>query len=58
MTTSTLSGEQLAVTQKKRAKLPLLKPAVWLFARDSQRQFTFLVGPQGQLVLKELNGHG
>ena len=33
---------QLEAAQKELAKLPLLGPALWLYARDPHRRFTFL----------------
>ena len=41
-TTPQLSTEDLASATKELAKLPLLGPVLWLYARDPQRKHTFV----------------
>jgi cytolysin-activating lysine-acyltransferase len=42
--------QQLAAARKELDKLPLLGPAVWLFARDQQRRFTFMSDIDWRLI--------
>lgn len=46
----TLAPEQIQSAQKELAKLPLLGPAMWLFARDPQRRFTFVADLDWRLL--------
>jgi cytolysin-activating lysine-acyltransferase len=40
-TIPTATAQQLAAATKELAKLPLLGPVMWLYARDPQRKYTF-----------------
>jgi cytolysin-activating lysine-acyltransferase len=46
----TMTPEQIQSAQKELAKLPLLGPAMWLFARDPQRRFTFVADLDWRLL--------
>lgn len=37
-----LNAEQIASAKQELEKLPLLGPALWLFARDPLRRYTFV----------------
>jgi cytolysin-activating lysine-acyltransferase len=51
MMTSTLDqAAQLEVAKKELTKLPILGPAMWLFARDPQRRFTFVADLDWRLM--------
>jgi cytolysin-activating lysine-acyltransferase len=41
---------QLEAAKKELAKLPLLGPVTWLFARDAQRRFTFFADLDWRLL--------
>lgn len=47
---ATMTPEQIQSAQKELAKLPLLGPALWLFARDPQRKFTFVADIDWRLL--------
>jgi cytolysin-activating lysine-acyltransferase len=47
---SNLSGAQLADAKRELEKLPLLGPAMWLFARDASRRFTFIADLDWRLI--------
>lgn len=42
--------EQLASAKQELEKLPLLGPALWLFARDPMRRFTFIADLDWRLL--------
>ena len=44
------STDQLESAKKELAKLPLLGPALWLYARDAQRRYTFLADIDWRLM--------
>ena len=44
------SAADLQSAKKELTKLPLLGPALWLFARDPQRKFTFLADMDWRLL--------
>jgi len=44
------SNEKIESAKKELAKLPLLGPALWLYARDAQRRFTFLADIDWRLM--------
>jgi cytolysin-activating lysine-acyltransferase len=48
--TNTLTAEQLASAKQELAKLPLLGPAAWLFARDQRLRFTFMADLDWRLL--------
>lgn len=45
-----LSGEEIASASKELQKLPLLGPAVWLFARDARLRYTFMADLDWRLL--------
>lgn len=45
-----MSAEQVAATRQELEKLPLLGPALWLFARDPLRRFTFVADLDWRLL--------
>jgi cytolysin-activating lysine-acyltransferase len=47
---STNAAAQIAAATKELAKLPILGPAMWLFARDPQRKFTFVADLDWRLM--------
>jgi len=47
---TTMSPEQIATAKKELAKLPILGPALWLYARDPQRRYTFLADMDWRLT--------
>ncbi len=49
-TTPQLSAEDLASATKELAKLPLLGPVLWLYARDPQRKYTFVADMDFRLL--------
>jgi cytolysin-activating lysine-acyltransferase len=50
MTTPTPTEQQLASATKELAKLPLLGPVMWLYARDPQRKYTFVADLDWRLL--------
>jgi cytolysin-activating lysine-acyltransferase len=46
----TATEQQLATASKELAKLPLLGPVMWLYARDPQRRFTFVADMDWRLL--------
>jgi len=51
MMTSTMDqAAQLEVAKKELTKLPILGPAMWLFARDPQRRYTFVADIDWRLL--------
>lgn len=44
------SPDQLESAKKELAKLPVLGPALWLYARDAQRRYTFLADIDWRLM--------
>jgi cytolysin-activating lysine-acyltransferase len=44
------SPDQLESAKKELAKLPILGPALWLYARDAQRRYTFLADIDWRLM--------
>lgn len=49
-TTPPITEQQLATATKELAKLPLLGPVMWLYARDPQRRFTFVADMDWRLL--------
>jgi cytolysin-activating lysine-acyltransferase len=47
---ASISAEQLESAKKELTKLPLLGPAMWLYARDAQRRFTFIADMDWRLM--------
>lgn len=47
---STLDAGQIESARKELAKLPLLGPAMWLFARDQRLRFTFIADLDWRLL--------
>lgn len=45
-----MNPEQLASAKQELEKLPLLGPALWLFARDPMRRFTFIADLDWRLL--------
>ena len=45
-----LTPEQIQSATQELSKLPLLGPALWLFARDPQRRFTFIADIDWRLM--------
>jgi cytolysin-activating lysine-acyltransferase len=45
-----ITPTQLDAAKKELAKLPLLGPALWLYARDAQRRFTFVADIDWRLM--------
>lgn len=45
-----MNEQQIQSAQKELAKLPLLGPALWLYARDPQRKFTFVADLDWRLM--------
>lgn len=50
MSASTMTPEQVASAKQELEKLPLLGPALWLFARDPLRRFTFVADLDWRLM--------
>jgi cytolysin-activating lysine-acyltransferase len=48
--TTTATEAQLQSARKELAKLPLLGPVMWLYARDPQRRFTFVADMDWRLL--------
>lgn len=48
--TPTATEQQLLAATKELAKLPLLGPVMWLYARDPQRRFTFVADLDWRLL--------
>jgi cytolysin-activating lysine-acyltransferase len=48
--TSTPTPDQAQSAIKELAKLPVLGPALWLYARDPQRKFTFIADIDWRLL--------
>ena len=46
----TATEQQLLAATKELAKLPLLGPVMWLYARDPQRRFTFVADMDWRLL--------
>jgi cytolysin-activating lysine-acyltransferase len=47
---TTLDAGQIESAKKELAKLPLLGPAMWLFARDQRLRFTFIADLDWRLL--------
>ena len=45
-----MNADQLASAKRELEKLPLLGPALWLFARDPMRRFTFVADMDWRLL--------
>jgi cytolysin-activating lysine-acyltransferase len=45
-----MNSNQLATAKQELEKLPLLGPALWLFARDPMRRFTFIADLDWRLL--------
>jgi hypothetical protein len=45
-----MNADQLASAKRELEKLPLLGPALWLFARDPMRRFTFVADIDWRLL--------
>jgi len=45
-----LGAEQFETAKRELAKLPLLGPALWLYARDAQRRYTFIADIDWRLM--------
>jgi cytolysin-activating lysine-acyltransferase len=50
MTATTFTEQQLVSATKELAKLPLLGPVMWLYARDPQRKYTFVADLDWRLL--------